>query len=972
VHHGWGPASWTAIFQGKTTGNGLDVGHVPCQTPAESTIKNRTPVELYRPIMNSYLARSFYLVFYLVNQVGLASLGPIITKETEILLDLIESSAEKTRFDLNAVPPEEPSIISLSSALPSSPILVFGVDLNLPREQVEPHSLVLTHDFVPTSHYPSSASKRKFINPNADSIVPTHNLVPLSHHASRSNKRKIIASDVEQSGSSRQSGVIKQGTANSAQLKQINLPMRRSDDTLHVPVYHSLEVGSISSSSELLDMYDWCWIIVDPSAEKANGNQGEFGKLNSSQNIFRSQHEPLCGNRFSIPEGDEQAYLADFHGQRKKKHMMYPPANDLSPSQVQSGIMDIIKMIADGKLDLGSYMDCFSDVWDTMKSRINTMNKTAYSVENALKRRISYLKKMAKVTTTLSVFYLSLFEKHEGGRLKKQHIQDSMTFMKNIFKQCQKDEALLFTCNEDFSKKWHTLWNFGGNAGGAANDLGLAWKTVGYLLDNTGQRSRFTIQTYHSCAVEIINKIIFWSNYKKIKEISALKNGLAILGRITTQEKEVFLDLNESRCKKPRLDLNAVPPEEPSIIPLSSTLPSSPILVFGVDLTLPREQVGPHSIVSTDRFVPMCHYSSSASKRKVIGPDVDSIGLMHNLVPLSHYASSSSKRKLIDSHVARSGTSREKKKSVSKPQEGVKNQGTFNSAQLKQINLASMRRSEDTLHVPTYNSPEVVSISSPSELLDMYDWNWIIVDPSAEKASETQKKPGELNNSQNVFKCLNSLRREPLSGRIFWIPEGDEHAYLQDFHGQRGNNDMMYPPVSDFTPSQRQSGIMYVIKRIADGKLDLGSHMDSFADKIAKVSTTLSVFYLSLFGRHEGGRLNKQHISDFMSFIKDIYNQCQNDQAHLLTCQEDFAKKWHTLMNLGGTISSASNDLALAWRTVEYWLDKTGQRSRFMIGNYHPDAVEIINKIIFWSNYKTIEGITTSKREKRTKQTFKQ
>ncbi|KAH9447899.1 hypothetical protein Pst134EB_021890 [Puccinia striiformis f. sp. tritici] len=272
------------------------------------------------------------------------------------------------------------------------------------------------------------------------------------------------------------------------------------------------------------------------------------------------------------------------------------------------------------------------------------------------------------------------------------------------------------------------------------------------------------------------------------------QDGLAILGRITTQEKEVFLDLNESRCKKPRLDLNAVPPEEPSIIPLSSTLPSSPILVFGVDLTLPREQVGPHSIVSTDRFVPMCHYSSSASKRKVIGPDVDSIGLMHNLVPLSHYASSSSKRKLIDSHVARSGTSREKKKSVSKPQEGVKNQGTFNSAQLKQINLASMRRSEDTLHVPTYNSPEVVSISSPSELLDMYDWNWIIVDPSAEKASETQKKPGELNNSQNVFKCLNSLRREPLSGRIFWIPEGDEHAYLQDFHGQRGNNDMMYPP----------------------------------------------------------------------------------------------------------------------------------------------------------------------------------
>ncbi|KAI7943914.1 hypothetical protein MJO28_011442 [Puccinia striiformis f. sp. tritici] len=530
--------SWAAIFQGKTAGNGLDVGHLPCQTPAGSTVQNRTPVQLYQPIMNSHTIRSLYLVFCLVNQVGLALLGPIKTKGKEVLLNLIEPPAERTRFDSNAVPPEEPSIISLSSDLPSSPNLLFGVDLNLPRERMEPGSIVSTHDFVPICHYPSSASKRKFIDPNVDSIVPTLNLFPPSHYASSSSKRKLLDQGIEQSGTSKerqksvskqQDGVKNQGTANSAQLKQINLSvsMRRSEDTLHVPTYLSREFDSISSSSELLDMYDWNWIIVDPSAEKASETQKKPGELNNSQNVFKClnslRREPLSGRIFWIPEGDEHAYLQDFHGQRGNNDMIYPPVSDFTPSQRQSGIIHIITRIADCKLDLERYMNCFSDVWVEMKSRIDVRNKTAYQVENALQQRISYLKKITKVSTTLSVFYLSLFGRHEGGRLEKLHIEDFMEFIKAIFKQCGEDQALLLTCNGDFSKIWHTLLNFGSTSSSASKDLALAWRTVEYWLDKTGQRSRFEIGTYHPDAVEIINKIIFWSNYKTIEGITTSK-----------------------------------------------------------------------------------------------------------------------------------------------------------------------------------------------------------------------------------------------------------------------------------------------------------------------------------------------------------------------------------------------------------------------------------------------------------------
>ncbi|KAH9442249.1 hypothetical protein KEM48_005341 [Puccinia striiformis f. sp. tritici PST-130] len=470
--------------------------------------------------MNLYVIACTYLFFHLISKFGPALQTSIEAKGRGVIFDLNESPPEELEdivdFDGITVPPEEPTITPLCSTSPRAALSVSSAELKSARKQVEPY-LVAADVLVPLSHSSTSTSKRKGTEFDGGKI-------------DTSWKKLKEQSTQKPSGNLKgQINEITQLPPNCFQTKKINpAPTGTSEVALNVASDHSSGMRSISNPSGMLDMYDWSWVIVDHHAETANDSQGDPGHLNSNPDIFKYlnglRNMPLSGKTFWIPKGYEEAYLSKYRGDKRKKDCCYPSLNKVTKSHYNSGVLHIIIMISDQKLHLEGYMNSFSGIWHDMKSRVDTNNKTLNQVELEFNLRASYLKKMIKLTTTLSVLYLSLFGEHEGAMLTKEHIGDFLDFIKDIFNQCKKDEPPRLNSDKDFAKIWHDLLNFRCKTSkNAVKDLGIASKTVQHWLEKTGKRSRFEKHVHNKAVMEIIKKIIYFSNHKTIERFLDLQ-----------------------------------------------------------------------------------------------------------------------------------------------------------------------------------------------------------------------------------------------------------------------------------------------------------------------------------------------------------------------------------------------------------------------------------------------------------------
>ncbi|KAA1074486.1 hypothetical protein PGT21_007502 [Puccinia graminis f. sp. tritici] len=130
-----------------------------------------------------------------------------------------------------------------------------------------------------------------------------------------------------------------------------------------------------------------------------------------------------------------------------------------------------------------------------------------------------------------------------------------------------------------------------------------------------------------------------------------------------------------------------------------------------------------------------------------------------------------------------------------------------------------------------------------------------------------------------------------------------------------------------------------------------------YVSKINIITTSLAVLYLALFQEHGEGGLTKEFVQAVLDFLKDFWTKIdKGDNADLQ--KRIFAQHLHRLLSLEeedldlGHKNMPQCIMAVSWNIIEYWseikypkLEVSGRK------DYRVSMTEIINKIIFFSDY---------------------
>ncbi|KAA1078012.1 hypothetical protein PGT21_026714 [Puccinia graminis f. sp. tritici] len=490
--------------------------------------------------MKPYFIKSSCLIVNLTSQLHLALLHPTEVKEGTVF-----------RLDLNQLPPDEASITPARSTSSTGSLYGSRAGLHLPREQpmaTMPHSSMSPKAVVDVfrgdhaspgvevksdwrlskSDHFTSSHKRK--SEDAYSEQKTHKF-----HCDVGGERQSTSPDIREGKTCKNIRPIFTGflAPNQPQIgRPTEEPMETFRETFDIPkdkIEVKQEVG------EVFDAYDWSFVKVDPEPEDLNENQKKVENLKHEQKLFehlngmRSKPTPEKG--FWIPRGDDQRiFFRNYH--KQKNNLIYP--REIVYFHRKVAVLHIIGRISREKLDLDQYFGFFSELEKHLRLNLKS-NKGSFvrsnDLENPLSTRIEYMKKLTRVTTTLSILYLFLFREQAyqmGGTFTtKIHIINFINFLKefweNILNLNHNNEE--FFHNNRFANQLHEVLNFrakkninDSQMSNAAEVMQMSWHILAYWLQKIGKGSPIQSQKIpnHKSIVEIIHKIIFWLNFKTI------------------------------------------------------------------------------------------------------------------------------------------------------------------------------------------------------------------------------------------------------------------------------------------------------------------------------------------------------------------------------------------------------------------------------------------------------------------------
>jgi hypothetical protein len=140
------------------------------------------------------------------------------------------------------------------------------------------------------------------------------------------------------------------------------------------------------------------------------------------------------------------------------------------------------------------------------------------------------------------------------------------------------------------------------------------------------------------------------------------------------------------------------------------------------------------------------------------------------------------------------------------------------------------------------------------------------------------------------------------------------------------------------------------VDKIADKlKIKADSPRRERTKKMIKISLVLSIMYRIIY--RENQISIQDHISKFMNCVEDFLKKMSEGRITVdPNSQGNFVKTWDDCLNSSTFKPNSDNNIALSWKTVGYWLEHQGlilgERDRC-----HKHLAEVINKIIFFSNY---------------------
>jgi hypothetical protein len=128
---------------------------------------------------------------------------------------------------------------------------------------------------------------------------------------------------------------------------------------------------------------------------------------------------------------------------------------------------------------------------------------------------------MLKISTVLSFMYLLMFNEYDGNTEK--HIHEFMNCMKTLLEGFGEKKEWDSNVTDSFTKNWYGLLHSKDYNVNAEVAIGHAWKNVKYWIETVYEAKKgsdISIQGeyFYRTIIEIINKIIFFSNAVKMPQ----------------------------------------------------------------------------------------------------------------------------------------------------------------------------------------------------------------------------------------------------------------------------------------------------------------------------------------------------------------------------------------------------------------------------------------------------------------------
>jgi hypothetical protein len=278
-------------------------------------------------------------------------------------------------------------------------------------------------------------------------------------------------------------------------------------------------------------------------------------------------------------------------------------------------------------------------------------------------------------------------------------------------------------------------------------------------------------------------------------------------------------------------------------------------------------------------------------------------------------------------------------------------------------------RSQTSSSAP-YVNPDLQTLNPRPDSFNRDDWSFLRVKPGCKEDAKCQKEFLEFLHSNKT--------KKPAKGHFF-IELNIRKAgkFMRNFKGKHIPS--IFHKTLEYSADVRNAQYYKILLEISDSKINLGKYPIFFElkeamatkiesthqgieeekkkslieliDNVTKVTQLLMISVLSFYGKHE--QEFKNEVKDHLSFIKQLWFRLERGEV-----QAAWEQKAHDYLKFRTNIprSRTADRFGLSWNFVNHWIEKNKLHlTKMKAENFHRDTVvEIVNKLIFYSNHKTI------------------
>ncbi|KAI7951860.1 hypothetical protein MJO28_007544 [Puccinia striiformis f. sp. tritici] len=272
------------------------------------------------------------------------------------------------------------------------------------------------------------------------------------------------------------------------------------------------------------------------------------------------------------------------------------------------------------------------------------------------------------------------------------------------------------------------------------------------------------------------------------------------------------------------------------------------------------------------------------------------------------------------------------------------------------------------------------------EQFDFYNWDYVREDTEDRISADTQYASSEYKR-KSFFKLLQSCKKTRTPDKFFWIPRKQAFIIMKRF--RQSKHDYAFP--KNVAKSRRIKALYQITLSLSNKRIGIERYsvysneiVNPWTSKlevnlkaakkerlersievikdVTKITPFLVVTYLLLFKEHRQHKLTADFIEELLTFIKDLWINIEKGSPEFLE-ENPWAKRLRNMLIM--EIDPQENDnhnfiyeldiaYEISWNLTRYWIEINGKSLKHGFGkkkDLHKDLAELINKIIFYSNY---------------------